>query len=482
MIFSNKIIELKEFKPNLINYINDIVKNNGFVRTILVFESTRGMTSEYIKMIKKSSKLKFRITGGFDFKKNKSKNKKLEEEYIESITYTKEELFSILSIMEKLELSINKEYEQIEKALFIYDSLRRYFSYKCYKKTIKKESESLRCLINKNISARGVALIYKELLYRQGIYAYCVEGKLITGDIETFHAWNILDIENKFCPVDLYLDIMEIRRQYRDMPMFFGETIAFSKSHIPGNSETVQVYDTSLFKMTDEFLKEIFEYIKDNKISSFSVNILERTDGTEGLFSFLGKEKFRDKLYEKIIYFDFNNDSITNPSILYVDADIKIVDNQMFVNNALLKETDLEIIYNKLLSSVNIRTGLTLNNGYIGTLNMNSGNLEILFDNEVKINIKSIQKNFIRSDKTIITLEKLNEYKYKIYEITHDERYYVEEYILYTEKDIMGNDSQEFINEVFSRENILNAVKYKGGYLGYFNPSEVKLIEKKEEN
>lgn len=494
MIFSNKIIDLKYFNPTLINYINDTVKNNAFLGTTIVFESTKGLTSEMVELINKSSKLKFRISGAFDSKRIESKKiskKQIEEEYIEPVTYSREELFNILIVIERMEESIPEEISDLEKALYIYNNLNKYFNYKYHKDTVSnKEASSFRGLVTKNINAKGIALIFQELMRRQSIEAHYVEGKLKSEEFEIPHFWNIIQIDGKFIPLDLYLEIEESRKGYFGELLYFGEINSFSETHVPGNTEIIQFYNNSLFAISKQDLIDSFKNIFTNKEYKFKINAFKRSNGTEGVFSFVESEQCLEKEYQKIIYFDVvGGNTIENPSILYLDANIEFIEEELFIDKVKVDEAGYKILYEKVLDPTNIRTGITLNNGYIGTLKNEDNILKFSYDSKVKDNIKNFQKLLVRSDNTTFVLEQLNTTlegeivstnKYKIYELLYNEEYYVSEKIIYTEKDIIGNNSAEFINNILSVKNINNAVLYKSGYLGYFNPAEIKIIDKKE--
>ena len=134
----DKEIDLKRFNPTLVNYINEAAKNNVFGTTTIILENTEGLTTEILKNIINSSKVRFRIKGGYDDRRielNKNNAYLMDGKIVNAIVayqtpviYTREELYNILNKIELLESSLDKNFTDLEKSVAIYELLRKSFN------------------------------------------------------------------------------------------------------------------------------------------------------------------------------------------------------------------------------------------------------------------------------------------------------------------------------------------------------------------
>ena len=471
-MFSNKVIDLTSFNPNLINYINDLVKNNIFSNIIIVLNSTKGLTTEMINLITKSNKLKFRIKSGL---KTEDVSKKDLDEINSIITYTKDELYNIVYHFEKIEKEVNSNFSNLEKAFYDYENLRKYFSYKYYKENEMTKENSLKGIVSKNVSNLSVALIYKEILNRLDINTQLVKGVLQSLEFKKKHYWNIIEIDGKFIAVDLYLENKEYLNGYEGNSMYFGNISSFINSHKPSGKEPIQYYENTLYSINNVTLATLYKTIKDSKEEKFSINIFERKDKTEGLYAILEKN---DLL--KLVYYDIENKAVLNPSILYLKCDLDIKK---------LSYEEEDIIYNEVLSKTNIATNLSLRKGYLGILKKENKKLIYDKDENNKGEIKDNQKNIKRSDGSVFLVEQINFFNkenitignYNIYELLNsDKGYIILKNILYTEKNLFLSEDQKLYDSYLSRKNIDKTVLYNNSYLEVYNPGEIKIVEKKE--
>lgn len=189
---------------------NEFITQNGIddYDTIRI-KNTVNQTSSDIKTIKTYCKV--HVIGGYDTEKEKRYDNEI---HLKRNTYTIREFAKILAGFENIEKNIDPNWSDLAKALYIYYTLRREMNYaeselqslndpeNYIHEAIDCEIRSLRGIIHKRAVCAGFAQIYKEFLERQGINCKyrAIHGK---------HAWNEVEIDGKYYPVDLTLEIVE---------------------------------------------------------------------------------------------------------------------------------------------------------------------------------------------------------------------------------------------------------------------------------
>ena len=177
----------------------DIEKINAFKnRTILILDNTQGLTSELISKIN-SLRVVFSIKGGLDYDK---KAKYQDQKYIDRTYVSPFGLKKIINYFEYNESFIDKNWNEFEKAMFLYSSLVEDMEYGEEYENIQSlgtTERSLNGILYGKLVCSGFALVYKEMLDRVGIKNYYQNQKDV-------HAFNIIEIDNKKYGVDVTWD------------------------------------------------------------------------------------------------------------------------------------------------------------------------------------------------------------------------------------------------------------------------------------
>lgn len=185
-----------------------------------------------------------RIEGGL-----KGKSKYNDNHYITRTTYTVRTLKQIIQQMRTIESQIPKEWDEVQKAKYIYMILGKNITYEHdASKRIGGRCSNLTGLVTGKAICAGYSLIFKEMMDRQGIQCDYVRG--ISGsanDIEK-HAWNVLTIRGISFPIDLTWDSITLNRGSSDLK-YFGTDPNFFRMHSPDNDEIR--YNYSLLRRED---------------------------------------------------------------------------------------------------------------------------------------------------------------------------------------------------------------------------------------
>lgn len=216
---------------------------------------------------KMNNNRKIRILGGLA-----GKDKYNEKQYEERTTYTVGQVKQILGIIKIIESNINPQWNQLQRAKFIYNSLGRYIYYNHDESSYdNQQSSNLTGLLSRNSICAGFSLIYKEMMDRQGISCDYVRG---IGEIEK-HAWNVLRIEGNNIPVDLTWD--EIPLKSGRHSIWFGNQF-FAQSHFADIDEIPYNYSyftNDMIRMLDQSISTINPSLRYSKtINTPQVNAM----------------------------------------------------------------------------------------------------------------------------------------------------------------------------------------------------------------
>ena len=148
----------------------------------------------------------------------------------EKATYSKEELESIITKIESIEKNIDPNWNQYEKALYLYEYMKADIVYRepqdvgdiasTYQRT--RTWDTLTGLTNQLSTCNGYAHIYTELCARQGIDCSQVASHK--------HAWNIITIDDKNFLVDIIWDSMDYEKGINETNNFGNKPL---KYHTP---------------------------------------------------------------------------------------------------------------------------------------------------------------------------------------------------------------------------------------------------------
>lgn len=200
---------------------------------MIVVNNTKELQANY-NLDRISDSEQIMILGGLA---NKSKYN--QERYNRRVTYNARDVKQIISEMEEIESAIPKNWNQWQKAKYIYEKLGERISYNFNKEEYASQQPSnLTILLSQKGICAGYSLLYKEMMDRQGIQCDYIRGTGVvssTGHSEK-HAWNVLNIDGYSVPVDLTWDAQRIGR---GRPLeFFGDCKGnFKNEHIPDADE-----------------------------------------------------------------------------------------------------------------------------------------------------------------------------------------------------------------------------------------------------
>lgn len=176
-----------------INRINSL-KN----RTTLILDNTVGLSSNLISKIE-SDRVVFSIKGGLDYD---TKEKYKAQKYIDRTFVSPSGLKKIIKYFEYNENLIDPNWNEFEKAMFLYNALVVDMEYAENYENIQSAGtteRSLNGILYGKLVCAGFAQVYKEMLDRVGIKNYYQNQKDV-------HAFNVIEIDGKNYGVDVTWD------------------------------------------------------------------------------------------------------------------------------------------------------------------------------------------------------------------------------------------------------------------------------------
>ena len=206
---------------NIKSLLEQIDKINTNEKILIELQNTIGLTDEIIDIIPNNVDIRIIGSRTEEFAKS-SKNQNMD--YLrEKATYSKKELKEIMNKIQQIEANINSNWNDYEKALYLYEYLKADI---VYRTPIDKDDngmpldkngnanrarnwDTLTGLTTQLSTCSGFSHIYQELCTRQGIKCVAVAGKYNKG---TSHAWNIITINNNNFLVDMIFDAQEYEK------------------------------------------------------------------------------------------------------------------------------------------------------------------------------------------------------------------------------------------------------------------------------
>lgn len=475
-----------------INYINNLLKNRPNSNVLIEIPNTRGISSNLLRKLDAS--IYVRVAGAYDkerVEKRKSwkfKNGETGEYYTDSVIYSRNESLKILEEMEKIEKGIHPEWADWQKAYYCYDKLRSAIIYDSkFESQPSYETRTLRGLVSKKSVCAGYALIYKELMDRQGISCEYVEGytkKDKDGNLRDGHAWNILTLDGKKYPIDLTWDANVHQRGDSKTVTHFGQNLGeFIRKHIPCNDEKTQDYAKVLHTFDPNLINGFKQKISREKSYGSSMYVIQRDDGTTLKIAQIGTAKRNGKDYYRYYYNgeDLLSGGKMGPAILYSELNIQGLKYERDFN----KKADLVAIIRNIstvFSQNNIRDSLSRGTGYVGAL-VKDPVMQIPFldkDTEAHRFLKYPTKTFRRSDgSTFIVQQMVNApvkvgntpiFQYDIVEAVNENgKAVVKKNSVYTEQDILRDARPQIADSFLSRSRLDRKMYEAGGYIGFLD-------------
>lgn len=176
-------IKLSTLNSNMIKKINEIQMINPNQKLYIEIPNTKGISSKMLRQL--ASNISIRIEGAYDKERVsrlgdiKYADGETGEYYTTAVIYTRNEAIQIISEMEKIEEGLKgQNFNQLEKIVYIYGKLKSGIMYDPkYEYKSSKDIRSLRGFITKKTVCAGYAVMFKEMMDRQGIECHYVSGK-----------------------------------------------------------------------------------------------------------------------------------------------------------------------------------------------------------------------------------------------------------------------------------------------------------------
>ena len=201
--------------------LNEVIANNNGSNIVIEINNTTELTLDLIEKI--PDNVKVRVTGDYnvDFMNTFKSAQQSGNGTLRNVTYTKEQLKSIMTEIIEFEKGIDPNWSDMEKARYAYDYLKNNIEYHDVKQIHELSSkegmagnnadrlaryDGLVSLIEKSSTCQGFAATYQELLTRMGIEARIVSGNL---NGEGQHVYNVVKIDGKTFIVDSVREMLD---------------------------------------------------------------------------------------------------------------------------------------------------------------------------------------------------------------------------------------------------------------------------------
>ena len=201
--------------------LNEVIANNNGSNIVIEINNTTELTLDLIEKI--PDNVKVRVTGDYnvDFMNTFKSAQQSGNGTLRNVTYTKEQLKSIMTEIYEFEKGIDPNWSDMEKARYAYDYLKNSIEYHDVKQIHELSSkegmtgnnadrlaryDGLVNLIEKSSTCQGFAATYQELLTRMGIEARIVSGNL---NGEGQHVYNVVKINGKTFIVDSVREMLD---------------------------------------------------------------------------------------------------------------------------------------------------------------------------------------------------------------------------------------------------------------------------------
>lgn len=481
-----RTINYADSKVFNINEINELCSKYPNEDILVLVPSTKGITSDMIKQL--NNHVYIRIGGVYDdrrlgfqkeitFISKKLSKRNAVDLYFSSVIYSKDETIQILNKIEEIESKMNNNWSDIQKLIYIDHALVTKITYDPeFEFKTDEEVRSLRGLITGQTVCAGYSVILAELLDRQDINCYFVSGH--------GHAWNIVEIENKFYGIDLTFENRNFRLGMLDTYTYLGQSPSkFNETHKPAHNDPNRALHSKLCKLDKNYIKFIAStVIKEKEYEKTSFKC-QRQNNQEFVLIQIGTKKINDNLYYTYYYDNLENGKLANYPLILTSKETvsKYVDN---INFDRINKINSNDIVNKLFSIENIADSLNRGSSYIGELVSYQGTNRNI--TQLKKEEKDMRKFcespkvFPRYNDTALVIEKdgvdpiiLNNmpvYKYNAYDVLYkDEKPVLRKRVIYSDTDIIYSNRNEIQNKLLTEDNISYSLDNNSGYLGYIS-------------
>ncbi len=488
----DRIFKINKLDQQMIEYFNEYTKNKTTESILISIKNTKELSSDMLKTLTSSTNVSVRIAGGYDTERVQRNSK--EDYYKKAVVYSRNEVIKMIAEMEKVEKGIDKKWPEIQKAVYIYDKLKTNIMYDpAYEKKDSHDIRTLRGLMTKKTVCAGYAMIFKEMLDRQGIENDYVEGGK-KGKPHS-HAWNLVKINGEIFPVDLTWDSTIHRRGNFKSNHFFANIDEFITTHIPDLGEKVQNYNVSLKGLDSQFVKKISDQNNSDMEYNTTTYRGTRKDNGKCVISQVGNSTINGKECYRYLYADkLPNNKFGKPILLYSETNLAdFIEKKNFNKNV---SQEYEKAIEVLFSVENINDSIEKQTLYIGKTkkdNQNKGVDEFVSKAEDIIksdeNIERFKypiKQYKRNDGSTFVMQKMiknpkeiadvNVMKYDCFELINENgKLIVKRNVLWTEKNLFKDDRPEIANVFLSRDRLNKKVREVGGYLGNIDNKGLRI-------
>lgn len=493
------VLDIREFKKYSLDYLNSF---KG--KLIIEAPSTRGMKStDFIQFT--NPNISFHIRGGYTKEKADYWNK-LDEKYVRNCTgflgkkgvsyyedsniYSISEMKKIVAVMENIESGIISSWSDIKKVLYIYDRLREEIIY--HPKNEKQTSydiRTLRGLISKKTVCAGYALIFKEMLDRQGIQCDYVEGRISNdGDKLPNHAWNIVTIDGRDIPIDLTWDSTQYRQGNREHLINFAYVERFKQSHFPYKLEKKQNYD-NLYGIKERFVKQTINGFKNKKNYTQSIFTIFTADNKFIDVAQVGSSTIGDskeKMYRYVVAERDSNNNHINYKMVYSRSSFLSIVGE-YQKGMLSRDSEKVKALKKIFSSSYLTECLSKGSNYIGDIKNDPTSKDgfIIARNEQLSRMYPVNfRNCIRSDGSHFLVAESKRRSVRNQKVLHRgavaefnaNSRSLTEYQVASEKSflrISDKNYRNFVEQFLNPARLERKVKESSGYIGSCSDSGV---------
>ena len=207
----------------------------------------------------------------------------LETDKLSKKYYSKEDIKSIIKVMQELKENIPDEYNELEKFMYIYKSIAMYVDYdksgcvftELYMDGHENSTRSLKgALMQGKAVCVGYALVLKCCLEYIGIEAKQLGGYCY-GNPKFGHAWNQVKIDGKWYNTDLTWDYIDIRYGNK-LEYCLVSDEKFEKDHTPDRENELVEKCTKNYDI--EKIEKALEKTKNTELDKDFVVMLNKKE------------------------------------------------------------------------------------------------------------------------------------------------------------------------------------------------------------
>ena len=497
-------INSKTINEKVIAKANDLLIKYPHKVIIITIPNIKGSKVELLNNIIDRSRTLVKIEGGYD---KQRLNNDIGSKYIHKYSnlYTIEQVFLISEEINNIIKRIHKNWTKEQILVYFINEIRTKIIYdNRYRHTDEYNIRNLTGLYTTKTTCSGYAMILKELCDQVGIECMYVEGffgKRKPQKEIINHAWNIVELNGKYYPIDITSDIGSQGNTYsKCLDISFNKPF-FLKRYTPGTNEQITDY-TLLSILDDETISRLVKQASISKEYTGPICILKRDDDTEFLITecdcqIIGKQKVikyiispLDNPNPQIVYatFELNKDMFMyeekeellrekNRYSKYGNSKkLESIKKKLSEYDKSISIYNLRVITTHIFSEENIKQSSQTSKGFLGTGVIDeNGRICAIVDNKEIVNkLNDKTKTYTRSNGTKFVVEETNNYDSKLYSykvdeyITYKSGYKLLENTIYTDFDIL-KDNNPFLPNIFlSRERIDERCLNNNGYLGHY--------------